>query len=359
LLSVQASLAQSPAPEQASPVTDPSPFRVEVVLVGIVGHSAALTQGIGDLLRARGINLRFSRQDQLTEQDLLGQQRARDPGRATIWITLPRPDLARLVLADPEFQRFLVREIPLPHGIDELGRESIGQVVESSSLALLQGATGMSRSEVRLALGEEFKPAANPPGQPSPSPAEPPPRDRPGRALRLRLGATYGLGWSGSAFGLLHGPGILSGLEFVGPRDSLTLTAAFEWHLGQHYRTSEIELEVQSNAGWLLLGWRKPVREPTSLLAALGPGLDLTRVVPRAVPGGAADAVPSYLHPTPWVRAELGFEWGDSPLVLQLLAVTDVSITRTHYDIDRGGSAARVATPWFIRPGVTAAGVWR
>jgi hypothetical protein len=156
-----------------------------------------------------------------------------------------------------------------------------------------------------------------------------------------------------------HGPGILSGLELVGPRDSLTLTAAFSWHLGQHYRTSELELDVQSNTGWLLLGWRKPISEPTSFLAALGPGLDLARVVSRAVPGSAANAVPSYLHLTPWVRAELGFEWGDSPLVLQVLAVTDFSIQRTHYDIDRGGSRERLATPWFVRPGLTVGAVWR
>jgi hypothetical protein len=148
-------------------------------------------------------------------------------------------------------------------------------------------------------------------------------------------------------------------LEFVGPRDSLTLTAAFNWHLSQHHRTSELELAVQSNTGWLLLGWRKPIREPTSFLAALGPGLDLARVVPRAAAPAVANAVPSYLHLTPWVRAELGFEWGDAPLVLQLLAVTDFSIKRTHYDIDRGGSQARLVTPWFVRPGLTVGAVWR
>jgi hypothetical protein len=335
----------------------------EIVSVGFAENTVRLAQVIGDLLSAHGITPRFEQRGALTESDLAAQQNVTEPGRATVWILVPSATSARLVFADRVRQRFLIRDIPLIQGLDDFGRESIAQVVESSLLALLQGAQGTDRAEVRSALGPYLAPSNDQPRTPEPPPlAQQPPRSetaiRTHRALRFRLGVTYGLRLTGRDFGLQQGPGILSGLEFVRSSDSLFVVGAFEWNFERHHRTTEIDLAVQDNLMWLQFGWRKSTRD-ANFLAAIGPGVQLVRINPQLVTSSAVSVEQSKVHTSPWARMAAGFEWGDSPLVIQLLGNIDVSAYRTHYDIVRNGKGEELASSWVVQPGVAMAALWR
>ena len=348
----------------SAPILNPLPWSADVVLVGEIPNAASLTQSIADLLRARGVAPQFIQRRALTERDLLESPTSNS--RATVWILVPYPDMVRLLFADPAFQRFLVREIPLLRGLDELGRESVGQVIESSLLALLQGSPGISRADFHATLGQYLAVqstaapvAPNVSKRPLVAPGMSPPRSPPTRfATRHRFGASYAVAWSGGDLGVEHGPGIVAGLEFVGPRYSLWVTTAFELHFAQHHRTPEMDLEVRSNAGWLLLGWRKPLSSSASFVAMVGPGLNAARVRPHMnTPQGTAE--PDFVHFAPWLRASMGFEWYKSPLALQLLAVSDVSLYRTRYDIEINGSKQPMTEPWWLRPGAALGVIWR
>jgi hypothetical protein len=125
------------------------PLAAEVVLVGVSEDSDQLARVIADLLRVRKIRTRFERRTELTERDLTAHRGSRDP---TVWILFPRLATVRLVFGDYARQLFIVRDIPLPQGLDELGRESVGQIVESSLLALLHGVSGASSADAQAAL---------------------------------------------------------------------------------------------------------------------------------------------------------------------------------------------------------------
>jgi len=349
--------------QPTAPNTQREQLVAEIVFVGVTENTARLAQVIADLLSARSITPHFEQRSGLNESDLAAQQNANELGRATVWILVPNPTSARLVFADRGHQRFLIRDIPLLQGLDDFGRESIAQVVESSLLILLQGAQGIDRAEARSALGPYLAASVAQPQMSKPTPLT---QNSPGRevstvtrrALRFRLGVTYGLRLSGSDFGLQQGPGILSGLEFVRARDSIFVIGAFEWNFERHHLTSEFDLAIQDNLMWLLLGWRKPIRD-ANFLAVMGPGAHLARINPRLVTTGTAAVEQSKVHVSPWARMAVGFEWGDSPLVVQLLATLDVSAYRTHYDIVRDGKGESLASSWVVQPGVAVAALWR
>ncbi len=346
------------------PGTQRETMAAEIVFVGVTENTARLAQIIDDLLRVHGIVARFEQRAQLTENDLLAQQQLTGPERATVWILVPNSAAARLVFADYAHQRFLIREIPLLVGLDDFGRESIGQVVESSLLALLQGATEVSHAEVRTALGPYLAassetPGASEPRQSSPTPAEPAGSKSSQRTWCPRLGLSYGLSLTGNSFGLQQGPGITSGLEFVRSTDSLFVTAAFEWQFERYHQTSDFDLAVQNNLVWLLFGWRKPIRD-ANFLAILGPGLELDRVNPKLATTEADASVQQHrVRPSPWARMAIGLEWDDSPITLQLLGKIDVSAYQTHYNIEDNGNSVELASTWSVQPGVVLAALWR
>jgi hypothetical protein len=338
-------------------------FSAEVFFVNITGEYGMLAEAIGDLLLAHYVIPHFEHRRELTERDLLEKQQLGVRNRATVWILMPHPQAVRLVFADPELERFLVRELPLPQGLDELGRESIAQVVESSLLALLQGTTGMSRGEVQTALGRTLVKTPMPPRIFDPAlcsglPTKQKDLGASQTSVRPRLGVTYGLSYSGRDLGLQEGPGILSGLELVRSSDSLFLAGSFEWRFEEHHRTTEFDLAVQSNLMWLLLGWRKPLGG-ANLVAILGPGLELARVNPQLAASSTAIVGRRLVHPSPWLRASLGFEWDSPSLVFQILGTLDGSIYRTHYDIERDGHAEELASMSYVRPGITWGALWR
>jgi hypothetical protein len=356
-------LPSNDADMSASASTRNAATRANVFFVAVDEDCTGLAQTISDLLVAHNILTHFEYRRDLTERDLSMKDAASPREQAAVWVLLPKPETVQLVFAEPNLQRFLVRELPLRRGLDDFGRESIAQVVESSLLVLLHGKTGMSRADVQVALGPYLAGNSTRPNTATPaqeqSPPPQPPRSTPTHsALRHRLGASYGLQLTGSALGPQQGPGVVSGLEWDRLSDALFIQAAGEWHFEQAHRTTEFDLTVQSSFAWLLVGWCRPL-VGSKFVTSIGSGLEIDRVKTRSTSGSTASPTPFQVNLSPWVRGAVGFELGNSPLVLQFLGTVDASVYRTHYDINRNGVRETMATPWVIRPGVNVTALWR
>jgi cell division septation protein DedD len=359
------------------------PWVAEIVLVGAIENAARLGFELGELLSAQGIVPRFQQRPALSESELAAQQKPDDPSRGTVWILFPNSTTARLVFADHAHERFLIRDIPLPQGMDDVGRESVEQVIESCFLALLQGEAAISRAEMQAAMSPyvvssteapqvsvaaSTKPKVPPVAQPralqstepKPSPApQPAASTQSPRILTQRVGIGYGANGTGSDFGVEHGPELLAGLELIRRHDSLFAAGAFDWHFAQHHQSAEFDLSVQSSRLWLLVGWRKPLKDPTSFVAVVGPGVCLTRVTTTSLLVGMATSKPGNSYVISCARVQSGLEWGTAPLVVQLLLTADLSFYDTHFQITRDGAKEELAHEWFLRPGVTLGALWR
>jgi hypothetical protein len=280
----------------------------EVALVGDVRESTALVSLLRELLTRRDVHPHFFARRRLVESELLEPLSHAESGRARAWITVPSRRLARLCFADPELQRYLVREVPLRDGLDELGRERIAQVVETATLALLQGAEGLSRAEVRTALRIHSRPPEEPPATPpQPKPSSPDPGPRP--ELHARIGLAYHGQWSGNELGLLHGPGLRVGADYGIPGASAWLLGVSgQLRFRRRIELPEVGVDVQTAAVRLLLGRLGPLADRVAMVTLLGPGGDWVNNVPRPVGGSSVVLAKRRGHVTPWIRGEFGVE---------------------------------------------------
>jgi len=337
-------------------------YAAQIVFVDVTGDGANLKQAISDLLLMHRIVPEFEHRSAFTQQDLLAQEPWADPQRATVWIVMQHPQQVRLVFADPLIQRFLVRDIPLPQGLDELGRETVAQVVESSMLSLREGSVGMSRSEVKTM----FAPSSSGSVASTPSasrwrafPGTPARVDAAPSHFRARFGVNYQAVLTGRDFGPEHGPGVTAGLEYLRSKDSFLALGAFEWRFEKEHRDAEFKLTVQNNLAWLLLGWRKPTKD-SAVVVLVGPGLQLSRLHATLIVNDAeASTTGGLVHVTPWVRLASGLESKTTGFALQVLGKLDVSVYKTHYDIARNGTAAPLASTWVAQPGIVLSVLWR
>jgi hypothetical protein len=321
-----------------------------------------LARAMFDLLRLHGIDVAFERRWALLEHDLLEPQLERSEHTVTVWIMLPEPSRARLVFADSELEHFLVRDLPLRSGLDDIARETLAEIVESSVLALLRGTETLSRAEVRARIAENLWRPPEPLASPKPL-RQPPPNQRhqpQHRALRHRLEAFYDFAYSGPELGLVHGLGISAGIRFDEPFGELAFAGALEARSAQHAHLSAFDLAVQSNHAWLSCGLRRSLDRAWSFRVALAPGIEVARVHADSDGiGNRASPEPATLYFTPWLRAQLSIEWGDAPLAIELSALADVALSDVHYDITRNAQREQLAHPWLLQPGMLLGASWR
>jgi hypothetical protein len=361
-----------------------------IVMVGAAADSAELAGVLRDLLQGQQIDVRFLRQEGLSTAQLLAGK-----GDRAVWIfvELRGQREAALYFRGPKARRYLLRRLELRDGLDEIGREVIAQVVESSVQSLLRSSEGMTRKEMRAALARDRAAPSRTPAAPpvdattSPSPAvvsppdaaipsgaaatppPAPPHAAPATTPAATIAASPGAGpkagggrwsawvggrytysWGGPDLGAGQGPGLEIGVQ---RRGALLLGARItgERWFTQSVPTTNVDTTVQSSPAFLLLdvGW--PISPSRSLSAGVGGGVDITRVAPGMVYDPAIAAAPPQQHVSPVLRGELRYEMGGASWRLAAVLLIDTSIYATHYDVDRGATTERAATPWRFRPG--------
>jgi len=263
---------------------------------------------------------------------------------------------ARLTLGDTRSDRFVVRRIPLGSGLDEIGREQIGQIVRFATLALRDGSSPtLSRSEARAAVATW--PAAPPggAGRAALPPAVPASR-RPGWAVDL------GPIWSVSAFS--REIPVVQELA-VGAVVRAPASHLWGWvEAGYRLPASDDAqpIGVQLSAASMRLGLAAGQARTRALSFSAGAGVGLERA--RFAPVGAAASVEPAAPDAFWnlgARLIAGAEWRPAArLTIGARLVCDIAAANVHYDL-RGsdGSARRVLTAFRVAPGAGVGIAWR
>ena len=355
------------APLRAEPPAAPAPSGAEqqavVVLTAAAGRDPELSVLLRELLERRGVRARISTQTGFDQAQLLHD--SPPSGGVHVFVVPGVGGSVGLYFRAPDGERFLLRRVLLRAGFDDIGREQLGQILETAVTTLLHSAAGLTREQAQLALRQE-PPDSAPTTPPPTAPAKPrtapasPPKPKPelrGRATTLEgwFALRYGAGALGE-LGVAHGPGLELGLA-VARGFLLRGRFSIERDFTQTVETpqvaaelSRVRLAVAIDAG-LPFGERQLGQR---LLASLGVGQDRVSVKPVAVASGVAPA-PPFLDLAPVAHTELRYEAGSGSLRLALAAGVDAALVKTHYDVAHQNAHERVLKPWPVRPSASLA----
>jgi hypothetical protein len=347
------------------------PPQVEVAMVGDTEHVAEVGQRIDSWFRAQHVPTRTSAVATFESGTVLTAS-----GQAGVhaWIAVLDGKVARVffrVESATARPRFLVSEIPLDAGLDELGIERLAQIVYLSAMGLWEGSMESSRREVEQELAKQAGDArAVPPPAPTSLPPPPPPSpqapsiERDSTVARadgtspvgVRAGFEYTMRWRGdlgigqtvgASLGALHR---LGDLEVGG----LVHAGAI---LPQASTGSGVELDTQGVT--FAVGAAAARRfQRTRLVAEVGFAADVVRYRTGAIadPSLRPEAGATDVQPFTFVCAGAQVDLG--PVGIGLVGLLDVALERTHYDVASGGARSRVLVPWIVQPGFGAGASW-
>jgi hypothetical protein len=355
-------LAAAPA-LRAEPATAPPSAAGEaaVVLVGAAGRDAQLKALLRELLERRGVVARLSGRNTFGREQLL---RAAASGREVLVFVVPgSAGNVGLYFRAPDGERFLLRSVLLRSGFDDVGRELVGQVVETAVWSLLSSRDGLTREQARVALASSDSPPAVPDPPPRVGPlkravaAPTQPASAGGAQATTALEGWFALRYGALALGTLglaHGPGVELGLGVNGGlllRGRLT----FERDFPQSHTTSRIAAEFTRVRSRFALDAGVPLASQHTLLISLGVGQDWIGVKPAAAPGSSVTPAPAFENRAPVAQAELRHETTFGRFRLAAALGADASLVETHYDVAYGTERQSVVRPWLIRPSASLA----
>jgi hypothetical protein len=220
-LVLTAGVSAEPSNARAQPSTDARATPVDVVLVGRAGTEGSLAERIRSWF-GTGAALSITNEKKLVAERVLGALPTR---RIAVWVTERTAGEARLYFAvtgeTEGATRYLIRDVPLTQGFDEIGSERVAQVVHSSVTALIEGSIEVAeRPEIERLLAAPappYKPSLARPRKPIYVPVRPPRKkppppepERPGPSFAPLAGAFYRGALTGDE-GFAHGPGLALG----------------------------------------------------------------------------------------------------------------------------------------------------
>lgn len=355
-----------------SPVADPREGGDATVEITVVGGPTDL-QRIRSVIEPRafgGSAPRWSRVARFDPMEIL--QAVHDSPSIVVhaWVDTSDSARARLYFAARSGERFLVRDVELTRGFDEVERESLSNVLDLSITALLENErAGLTRAEAQEVLAARKQAAqsterdvpAVPTPEPGPARAPLPPAaivSRPAagssRGFRVELRAFYGAIAPGGGLPIAHGPGLevaLAGRADDRPSMGAWLSGQYLWPA--RYSGASVGADLESIAARAGLEVILPV-SAARVSARLGVGADAVHVSPRP---GTADPS-AMLTPPRWSEAlaftgAIGIRWTlGSRLLLGAAVFADVLPTVVDYDQAVGGVSSAVISPRRVRPGL-------
>jgi hypothetical protein len=331
-----------PCPAQSSIKAPPE--TVEIVLVGAVGALPAFSGRVTSWFDSEQFAVTVRMVARLDPARILSPE---PHDGVSAWVLLRDPNHARFYFASasgPNQQTsYLVRELELEQGLDEVAAEHIAQVLYLSIVALLDGQAATDREEMNRVLCEE--PTAEPSAEPSasaaqprqepthePKPTPPKPQARAGIESELTLG--YGASLRGDE-GLWHGPRVGLGVRVA---DGWRLDVLGQGALPSRREVDVVELEFYGGFGRLSGGYRHVFSQNVALQWGVGPGLELVHYRPErsldanvTVGGGETELRPSLF-------AEVSGVFASSSPRIAVTIECMVSLSDTHYDVVMGDS---------------------
>jgi hypothetical protein len=337
--------------------------RALVVLVGEAAKSEELTAVLSELLEREHVALEFERKTRFRPSAIL----AASQGDSRVWVFISSTQrVAKLYFRGPSGNRFLLRKLELQRGLDEVGRELIAQVVETSVLTLLRSEAGLSREQVRADLADMSEPRDENSSEDAlpgaedgaivAQPAPPPPADEPAAkaarsALELELAARGVFKWTGSDLGADHGLGAETGLSYHFPtRLFLRARLVFEYGFGQEITTPALSATVHTTAfrGGIDVGSAFGM---SALACGIALGADRVRIEPETAFDASLVLAGGKSSTIAVVRLEARYELTAGIFRMAAGVFGDVPLVDTHYDVRGDSGLERIAEPWAVRPG--------
>jgi hypothetical protein len=342
--------------------------RVEFTISGPNATTTAIQALIDSLLERYWVQTTWTVKPAIGPRDVFATEDS--AALARIWLDLRSKNRALLYVVDRQHDRFLVRVIPLDQGYDEVGRESLGAIVESVVDALLSGADiGVSRELAEQQVAEELQPqnTAQPepktlreqqtpkvPTETRPAAQSAPPKTHLWNArLGYRVGAL-----SGEPI-LRHGPE--AGLELALGRTNHVhpiLGVALGYRVPVTWETAEAAASFQGLGAALSIGVESSASAVWSWSGSAYGGSEWLRLKPLASNASEARPVFSLFEPVVGVMGrvarQLGTGWG---LTAGLGAELDVA--GNHFDVARSGKTTPVLVPWRVMPTAVLGLYWR
>lgn len=336
---------------------------VVVVLVGETGRNHELTALLFELLEREGVHPLFEREALFEPNTLLGE--ADTDAGVRVYIAFSPTASVRLYFRGPFGRRFILRELLLPGGLNEVGRESIAQVVATSTVALFDSSTlaGIDRETAKATLArrakEEVAPApaqiATPKRQAPPAPLQTPLR----RAfVKNELGVRGVTRWTGTPSDPNFGIGAEGGLILWPSGWFFHRERVVGEYLGpQTIAAPELDLSVSTFAlrGGVDLAISRGAH---ALMAGLSAGIDVFWISPKHLRNDEFSPRKS-TGVIPLIRTELRYELSLSSLLVAAAAFADIALRGIHYDIDEGEVLRTIDEPWLIRPGFSLTLAWQ
>jgi hypothetical protein len=282
---------------------------------------------------------------------------------AWVWVTLRAERGARVYFvrgtAEQGAPSYLVRDIRLEHGLDEIGGERVAEAIHYSVLALLEGSASNDRAEVLRALEGDAAEGRTPPAKNAVAPApdrgtgpietRPPRRDvdveprAPHRNVDVGIG--YAVALRGDE-GVAHGPRATLRAPLVG---AFSAAVSIRSALPATPAVGAIDLELYGTTFAVGLAGTVPLARSTSLDVSSGPAVEWVHYSavgsrdPAIVDGGAESEV----RPAWDFAARAVFEW---PIRWAFVVECPVSLTRTTYDVATSGDRRTIGRPWALSP---------
>jgi hypothetical protein len=373
-LSLTVSLARS---EPANPETGPRPLAqatngvqsagAVVVLIGAAGHDSELPVLLRELLGHLGTTVAVTTAGRFDPNELLGSTAT---GAVQVFVVPGRMGGVRLYFRAPDGERFLVRGVPLRWELDAVGREQLGQIIETAVTSLLQSTDGLTREQARAAVENDGASATTSPpavGSPdratsdAPKPKAPARTDAPDArrtsAARTTLegwfAVRYGASIDGAELGIAHGPGLELGFGFQHRGLRLRARGVGQRNFARQLTATGVAASLETLQLGLALDAGMSIGAAQWLLLSAGLGRDSTKIKPSARDGSTVAPAPAFEHTAPVAHVELRYELGASLVRAAVAAGADLTLVDTHYDIAQNGSRERVASQWPVHPTVS------
>jgi hypothetical protein len=332
---------------------DPAPSeRAEITVVAAAPCAPRLREVIADQLADLTADLVWTCRDRLDPEDQFRQQ---PPGGRSlrIWIDLRLGAEARLTLERAD--RFVVRRIAFTNGLDELGREQIGQIVRFAALAVRAGESEtLTRTEARSAVA----------GWPGPARVQGKTaiRSEAATVRTSRPAVDIGTIWSVAAFSreipLVHELALGAAVG----RDDFPVSGWLEagYRLPARYDAQPIGVELSAAA--LRVGLTVGPRGTrfVSFGISAGVGMERSSFAPLGAAASVAAAPPdAFWSATARLALFIALRV-TARLTVGVRLAGDFVAADVHYDLrDAGGVAHRVLTPFRVAPGAGLGLSWR
>jgi len=361
-------LLVAPQPIRAQTGMESPSHRVEIILVGKAGQDPEFGGRITSWFDSTRFRVGVHRAAEIVPQEILSPQRDQT---VHAWVVLASPDRARIYFATTMGPKnratYLLRDLALEQGLDEMGAERIAQVLYLSTVALVDGQAASGREEVERLLSQETttapsrgltqprdaaKPAESPRRQPV-TRARARRRDRdpgesstPTPALTVQAGVGYGASARGDE-GIWHGPRATLLVRF---RDGFGAQALVQSALPTTRGMQDLELQFYGGLLGIAGSYQHELFREAKLEWSVGPGLEVVHYRPVRSLSSEITAGRGDTEARPAAVASVSAVFRDSrpKIVVALQGVAP--LLDSHYDVVVGDQRRVVGKSWALVP---------